>query len=294
MMPGHHTTEISYTRQKTEFFNSLLDDLLALMSGLGGLKTFLDIFSYFSRNLRETVSYLASVFGRILARIWVLIGIPAFILSIVTSSAGDEYWPVWFNKIGIQSQIQFLMAIATSYAAAYVIGRMVGSPQRAFNKARIIYERVVVEKGYWFDNRNVPQHYIQRKDSLEKAKQIYYRLSSSFESANDVMSFQRIMTLHYQQALLLSTLMDYSKAELALKQCRTYKSKLAGSEIWEPQEELVFESQLLFLEGELAYVKGDKEGARDSFSRSREIDITLQDQDGITKNEERLQLVSSA
>ncbi|MBD3338346.1 MAG: hypothetical protein GF353_04525 [Candidatus Lokiarchaeota archaeon] len=267
---------------------------MASMSGLGGLKSFLDIFSYFSKNLRETVSYFASIFGRILAKSWVLIGIPAFILSIVTSKAGYEYWPNWFNKIGIQSQFHFVVALASSYGVAYVIGRMIGSPQRAFNKARMLYESVVAEKGYWFDNRNMAQHYIQEKELLEKAKQIYDRLSSGLEKANNDMSFQRMMTLHYQQALLLSTLMDYIKAEQALKQCRKYKSMLVGSKIWESQEELVFESQLLFLDGELAYVQGNKEKARDNFNKSKKIDIELHDEDGIVKNEERLNLIGSA
>jgi len=272
-----------------------LDDILASMSGLGGLKLFFDIFSYFSRNLRKTVYYFASIFGRFFSKIWVLIGIPAFIFDIVVSRTGHEYWPIWINEIGIQNKFQFFIAIVSSYGAAYIIGRMIGSPQRSFNKARIIYERVVADKGYWFDNRNAPQHYIYHKNYLEKAKHIYDRLFSSLEKqANNDLRFQRIMTLYYQRALLLSTLGEYNKAEHALIQARKYKSKLAGSRIWEPNEELVFESQLLFLEGELAYIQGYNENAREKFNKSREIDISLHDKDGIARNDERLQLIKDA
>jgi hypothetical protein len=141
----------------------------------------------------------------------------------------------------------------------------------------------------------VPQYYIHHKNHLDKAKHIYDRLFSSLEKqTNDDLSFQRIMTLHYQRALLLATLGEYIKAEHTLIQARKYKSKLAGSRIWEPNEELIFESQLLFLEGELAYIKGDNENAREKFNKSRDIDISLHDKDGIAKNEERLQLIKGA
>ena len=267
-------------------------DILASMSGLSGLKSFTDIYSYFSRNLRETVSYFSSIFGRALSKLWIFIGIPAFILSVVTSRTGHEYWPTWLNEVGIQSQLQFIIAIVSSYIAAYVIGRLIGSPQRDFNKARILYEGVVAREGYWFDHRNAPKHYAQYESSLSHARDMYDRLASSLKRANDEMSRQRFMILHYQRALLLSTLGDYKEAELAIEQSRKYKLMLNDSRIWEPQEESVFESQLLFLEGELVYVRGNKEKARKKFYASMKIDSSLQDQEGVTKNEERLQIIS--
>jgi hypothetical protein len=249
---------------------------------------------YYRQNLAESAPYLASIFGRSLAKMWVIVGIPAFILSVVMTRYGYEYWPAWINEIGIQSQLQFIVVILSFYITAYTIGRLIGSPQRTFNKARMIYERVVTSEGYWFDNRNTPQCYARYQDSLNGAKQIYHRLSRVLGKTDDDMTRQRMMTLHYQQALLLSTLRIYDEADRAIKKCRNYKSVLAGSRIWEPHEESVFESQLLFLEAELAFVRGNKQRARDNFNKSKEIDRSLNDHEGVTKNDERLKLISSA
>lgn len=270
-----------------------LTDILASMSGLSGLKSFGNIYSYFSRNLREILSYFSSIFGRALSKLWIYIGIPAFILSVVTSRTGHEYWPKWLNEVGIQSQLQFIIAIVSSYFAAYLIGRLIGSPQRDFNKARILYESVVAREGYWFDHRNSPKHYAQYEAALSRARDMYDRLASVLKNANDEMSRQRFMILHYQRALLLSTLGDYKEAEIAIEQSRKYKLILNDARVWEPQEKSVFESQLLFLEGELAYVRGYREKAINKFHGSMEIDSSLQDQEGVIKNEERLQIISS-
>lgn len=270
-----------------------LSDILASMIGLGGLKSFIDTYSYIVNNLKETVSYIASIFGRVQSKIWVLIGIPAFVIDLVLNRAGYEHWPTWFINVGIQNKSQFIIVIAFSYVAAYVFGRIIGSPQSSFNKARTLYESVIAREGYWFDNRNVPNHYANHKHSLIKAEQIFDKLLQGHESANSDIDYQRLMTLYYQQALLLSTLMEFDKAGVAIEQCRKYKKMLSGPGIWEPQEESVFESQLLFLEGELAYIRGDKEKAEYKFNKSRKIDVSLHDRDGIAKNKERLNLISS-
>jgi hypothetical protein len=268
-------------------FNDIITDII----GLGGIKSFFSILSYFSKNLGNTISYFASIFGRIMAKTWVLIGVPAFILSIVASKNGNEYLPPWINEIGIKSQLQFCIYIVVSYIIAYFIGRIIGSPQRAFNNARISYEKVVTLKGYWFDNRQFKSHYEEYQILLKKVNATFIQIASEIMDRIDNVSCQQRMTLYYQLALLNATRGKYRDAEESIIQCRKYKTLIVGASIWDRNEERVFESQLLFLEGEIAIVLDDLGKSIMKFNNSIEIDLSLHDLEGVKKSQERLQII---
>ena len=104
------------------------------------------------------------------------------------------------------------------------------------------------------------------------------------------MAEQNQMILHYQLALLYCTLGRHKYAKEAINRARQVKRDLPSSFQWEPHEEDTFESQLLFLEGEIAVIEGRVGDARRCFTESQRIDRSLGDRDGVSKNQERLDL----
>jgi hypothetical protein len=96
------------------------------------------------------------------------------------------------------------------------------------------------------------------------------------------------MVTQYQRSLLLATIGCYGQALQALAAAQTLKRSLAGSDLWDRDEEQVTESQMLFLEGELILTQGDRDRARTLFQRSRSIDMELGDDAGVELNDRRL------
>ena len=263
--------------------------LLASIFGLGNVNSFITLYSYFLKNIGHRLFYFSTLFGKIFSRLWIILGVPSIILAIIVSRTEDDYFPKWLNDIGITTQMQFFMIILLLYFFAYFIGRLLGSPQRKFNKARIEYERIVASAGYWFDYHNSEKHFYKFKSSLEKINASYSEILSSLNLNHLEMNTQQLMILHYQRALLLATLNDYQGALKALKLSQRLKESLGNSDVWDYNEQLVFESQLLFLQGELVFLVGDKWESRNLFRKSLEIDKSLNDREGISKNMERLE-----
>jgi len=111
------------------------------------------------------------------------------------------------------------------------------------------------------------------------------------EKGPKFMAEQNQMILHYQRALLYCTLGQYTGAKEAINRARQAKRALPPSFQWEPHEDEALESQLLFLDGEIALVEGRRDRARECFTRSQQIDRSVGDRDGVSKNQERLGLV---
>ena len=275
-----------------------ITDVAASVANLGGLKSFFDFFSYFRQNLGSTFSYYASIFGRTLAKLWFFLGIPAFILSIVLRLEGHEYWPKWLNTVGIKTTPQFAITIFSIYIVAYISGRIIGSPQRAFNKARLLYEDVVAREGYWFDNISSRKSFSDRKKSIKllgKANTIYEKILQKIRNNSGLnsLSGQQLMVLHYQRALLYCTLHQFDDAQKEIRDSIRLKEILKSVSFWDNNENAIFDSQLLFLEGEITLMKGRKNDAKEKFKKSLMIDESLSDVEGVSKNKERLEYISN-
>ena len=112
-------------------------DVVATIFGAGPAKSFMDITSYLLRNFGNQFYYVGTLFGRGFARAFVLICVPSFVFSVIVDRAlGYEYWPAWLAAVGIRSGLPSTALVVTSYVIAYLMGRLVGSHQRTYNKAR--------------------------------------------------------------------------------------------------------------------------------------------------------------
>ena len=101
------------------------------------------------------IVYWSSIFGRILSKLWLLLGLPMFALDVLLTLSGHGYTPQWLNDTDYEG----VGVILAAYLAAYMLGRAFGSRHRDFNRARLLYESVVASKGYWFDHRASSSHY---------------------------------------------------------------------------------------------------------------------------------------
>lgn len=240
------------------------------------------------------LGYFSTIFGPLLSKLWLALGVPAFVLDLVLSRSGLPYSPQWLQDIGVEGTTERAAAIFGGYVLTYLAGRAVGSRHRDFNKARLLYERVVARKGYWFDHRAAASHYQDPgvRDTLRTCEKLYARILEGLTEGRgpQFMAPQNQMILHYQRALLYCTLRRYGEAKDAIKRARRLKESLPASQ-WEPHEEETFASQLHFLEGEIALEEGRKDEAREFFTQSLAIDRSLVDGPGISKNQERLDLV---
>lgn len=248
-----------------------------------------------TRSMPELFAYGSTILGPSIGKLWFFIGVPAFLLDIVLTHFGYEYYPSWLNQIGLVSTGRRIAVILSRYVFAYILGRLSESRQSSFNRARLLYERVVANKGYWFDHKDNRGYYDDpdARPVLEQAEALYKKVLSELEQGrgSQFMASQNLMILHYQRALLYCTLGQFPTAKNAIAKARELKAKIPSSQ-WEPNEEQTFESQLLFLEGEIAIAEGRKADAQNYFAKSMEIDKSLKDTTGIEKNQERMSLLT--
>ena len=121
-----------------------LDTVLVLgWAGLGSARSMLELFAYWSTILGPTVG-----------KLWFFIGVPSFVLDMILTLLGYQYYPSWLNQIGLVSTGRRVAVILSGYVFACILGRLNKSRQSEFNRARLLYERVVARKGYWFNHRN--------------------------------------------------------------------------------------------------------------------------------------------
>ena len=59
-------------------------------AGLGSARSMLKLFAYWSTILGPTVG-----------KLWFFIGVPAFVLDMVLTLLGYQYYPSWLNQIGL-------------------------------------------------------------------------------------------------------------------------------------------------------------------------------------------------
>ena len=224
----------------------------------------------FFQDSGSKIAYISTLFGRRLGKLWLIIGIPSFILSFILSSKGYSSYPDWVSKLEIVSKFSFVHIIIGGYVLMYIVGRLISSPNRKFNKARISYERIAVSKGYWFDNWG-KKNYLDAKSkkTLENVENVFQSILDILLKRNgEYMSIQRKMTLYYQQALLFCTLGKLDKGLEAINNSQKSMDDLDISEYrWEPYEKDTLKSQLYFLEGEILFLKGEKNKAKELFDK---------------------------
>jgi hypothetical protein len=248
------------------------------------------------RSTGGVFAYLSTIFGPLLSKLWLFLGLPAVVLDVLLTLSGHGYSTTqWFHDVGLGGTTQGVGVILAACVAAYLLGRMFGSRQRDFNNARLLYDRVVATKGYWFDHRANSSHYAEARvrAALQTSERLYGRILEDLTRGQgpQFMAKQNQMILHYQRALLYCTLGQHTSAKEAINRARQVKRALPPSFQWEPQEEEAFESQILFLEGEIAFVEGRRDHARECFTGSQRIDMSLGDRDGVSKDQDRLDLI---
>ena len=151
------------------------------------------------------------------------------------------------------------------------------------------YESICAPLGEWFDNRGDATHYQHCTESLLKVLAKFDKVLAKLgERPATELGRQRVMMVQYQRAVLLAMLARYDQALEALQESRRLKALLEGSPHLSPDKEQKMESSLLFVEGELLAVQGERESARLLFERSKSIDIARGDSAGVQLNDDRL------
>lgn len=233
--------------------------------------------------------------GRYLGTAYLLVGIPAIILKFVLDKAGHDYLPEFLRLIGVPTESQAIVMSIGGLALAYLAGRLISSPQRRFNQSRKRYEVIVIKDGYWFDHRSDSHYYADHRQELEHTLLVYDSFIAEFRTTKrrDDITIQRLMVLYYQRALALCTVGRYVDAGQAIQRTKQCKDLLQNSVFWEPGELSTFESQCLFLEGEICFVLGQQRQAKTLFQKSLEIDKSNHDYFGMRINKERLALCNT-
>ena len=265
------------------------DDLVAVVAGASPIKSAYDLAKHIYGNFGGPLAYLGTMLGRTLGRLWLLVGIPVFVLDVILAA---DYLPPWIVAIGL-TEWSLSGLLLLGYVLSYVIGALVPAPQKRFNQARLIYERQVIHHGYWFDCfRERSFDYNRRK--LERARSIFREIEKALAvtPVNTALLQQRQMVLAYQSALLLASQQSYGEALKAVRRAHAWREKLKDSSIWKPGEYDTTRSQMLFLEGELLYVEGDTDSARERFKEALTIDTRVNDRQGIEVIKRRLSVLN--
>lgn len=275
-------------------FPTSLEDVLASFLPLGWVKTIGTFISEVRNVYGRTLAHISGVFGRRLGRLWFMVGIPVFVAYAVLAAKGYHYLPAWFQPSLIPTTTINLVVFAV-YASAYALGRIVSSPQRAFNRARLGYESIVRRNGYWFDNLNEQgvAYGSRAKKQLRKSLETFETLKEALEGKDqrDELAEQQLCVLNYQMALAYCTLFEIDAAQKALARATVHLAALKEEELWGVEWLLDERGKHLFLEAEMLFVGGNFVRSATLFERSLEISRDLDDQYGEQKCVERLATV---
>ena len=263
------------------------DDLIAISTNLTPVKTAYDLAKYIYGNFGAPFAYLGSILGRNFGRLWFFFGIPIFALDVIIA---PDYLPQWVTSTGL-GKWSFAGVLAIGYFASYSVGSLFEAPQKKFNRARLSYEGEVTKHGYWFDCY-LSSSFPYDKNTLKSSYDIFQKIGEILKITpiENPLLIQRKMVLSYQLALLLSSMKDFDAALNFIRNAVEYRETNKKSNIWEAGEYETTKSQMLFLEGELLYVKGDRKQARIKFLDALAIDERMQDEAGVTVVKKRLKL----
>jgi tetratricopeptide (TPR) repeat protein len=161
-----------------------------------------------------------------------------------------------------------------------------------FEKAKLDYERIMRDKGYWFENRSDPDRYSDAFSTmlLEESRSILEGLKAQLKAKQEAHMWAKEMAgACWQLASVYCVLSEYRKAWTLLDEMHLAMGSCPVDQ-WQPFEKAQYAGNLLFLKGELLYLEGANAEAEQCFVESRSIDESIGDTDGVRKNEHRLDL----
>jgi len=161
-----------------------------------------------------------------------------------------------------------------------------------FEKAKLDYERVMRDKGYWFEHRSDPHRYSDAFSAmlLDEGRSTLEDLQVQLEAKQEVREWAKYLTgLYWQLASIYCVLSEYSRARTLLDEMQVSMGSCPADQ-WQAREKDEYASKLLYLRGELLYVAGANAEAKQCFVESRLIDQRTGNTDGIGKNDLRLGL----
>ena len=281
-------TEDALFLLETQHIPTSAFQLAATLTGFSGIASFLASVKYLWRRQHKLLSFFAYIlFGRV-ALLWAALVLPIFALDIALNHAGYGYWPDWLSRYNINHG-NFALNLLLLYISAYLMGRLVGSPQRLFATAARSHDLLANRIGYWFDIVTDGRSYdSSAKRALAIIFSVFDRFCRTLEGKSDHLSMQQLMMSYYQRALINAALERYGDARQDYVFSRKLLDQLSGTDILDQREKSILESQLIFLSAELKYIAGNTIAAQFGFLQSREIDLGLGDVNGIAANDKRL------
>lgn len=237
--------------------------------------------------------------------LWFRVSVLMCAAYLALSLTGVRYEPDLPSWLGSPTPSSVMLVLVGGYLSAYLLGKLLGSPQRSFNQLRLSYEGVILRQGYWFDHRGDADHYRNSMETLLATLDGYDQiLSELVRSLGSAISYQQAMTVQYQRALLLATISRYDDARRALLEAQNYEESLSSKDasllgskdasLLAANEARVMKAKMLFLDGELSIVLGDLGRASLSLQASKAINEQLGRHDLVGETNERLATIGAS
>ena len=220
-----------------------------------------------------------------------------FLISLyfVTAVTGRRYVPHLPDRLGLLAPSGWLAVGVGVLLTSYVLGRVIGSPQRSFLELRLAYDAVAARQGYWFGNRNDQGHYEQSLPELQRILNGLSRMHTQIDRPVDSeMSQLQAMALFYESALVLATMSRYDEALGSIDNALGLLDVLEDYRDSMPRDERIERAKQLFLKGELALVLGRYSESARALVESREINRRLGRDNLVDETDDRLALVLPA
>ena len=193
-------------------------------------------------------------------------------------------YPTWFNIFGFREYL----IVFTGFLAGFIRGRQIKSATYPFNKGRKMYENAVKKFGYWFPEGWKDLESLRVKSTVDQIANLYNQTAEMMQKEREAPGHkhkidwdEREYVFHYQRALFEASRKNFKDALCAYKKAYYFFEKSRNLEHLLLDTVKERESQLLFLEGELYFVMGDKVRAKNLWKRCVEIDSQRKDRAGL-------------
>ncbi len=195
--------------------------------------------------------------------------------------------------------------LASGLLLGFIIGRKRVASTYYFNKGRLIYESNVRKYGYWFDNPWTTKENIPLERSISMISELYAKTSQVMKEEKEsdpkkgkkdhcINWAQQKNVFHYQMALFVASIGEYSKAFTHLLKTEKYFSEYKSYSDDLQDNYMETESQIAFLKGEVLYKLKDIPVASKCFELALSIDKKRNDRPGINIINKHLELCRQA